>query len=270
MVETSAIAAEAASPAIPTFPSFEVMGVKINAVCVADLPPLFDAWIRARHRTYVVLTGAHGVVEMQDDAELRRINNASGLTTPDGMPVVWIGRGRGFTHIEKVYAPDIMNAVFAAGVARGHRHFLYGGEEGVADALAKTLADRFPGIQVVGTYCPPHRPLTKEERDDVARRIDSACPDVVWCGLGCPKQERWMDEFRPLLEAPILIGVGAGFDFLTGRKRQAPVWIQHSGLEWLYRLVSEPRRLWKRYSRVVPRFIWGVATERFSRLRAPA
>lgn len=239
-----------------SLPEFFLSGVRIHAIRVADVVATVDDWIANRRAEYIVLTGAHGVVEMQSDAELRGINNRAGLTTPDGMPVVWMGRLKGHATIEKVYAPDVMTALFGHGVSRGYRHFLYGGDQGVAEQLRDVLQRRYPGIQVVGTYCPPFRPLEPREVDEIAAAIDAAAPDIVWVGIGCPKQERWMAKFRPLVRAPVLVGVGAGFDFLSGRKPLAPRWIQRSGFEWLYRLVSEPGRLWPRYSRVVPRFIY--------------
>jgi N-acetylglucosaminyldiphosphoundecaprenol N-acetyl-beta-D-mannosaminyltransferase len=242
-------------------PAFEVAGVKINAVTVDDVVDVIDRWIRERRRDYIVLTGAHGVVEMQSDPELREINNRAGVTTPDGMPVVWLGKLRGFSRIEKTYAPDIMREVFAVSPARGWRHFLYGGKAGVADRLQAVLERDLPGIQIAGTRCPPFRPLTEEEIAETALAINRSGADVVWCGLGCPKQERWMARFRPLLDAPVLIGVGAGFDFASGEVPLAPRWIQRSGFEWLFRLASEPRRLWPRYSRVVPKFIYHVAAD---------
>ncbi|HEX5475774.1 MAG TPA: WecB/TagA/CpsF family glycosyltransferase [Vicinamibacterales bacterium] len=243
-------------------PEFFLSGVRIHAIRVADVVATVDDWIASRRVEYVVLTGAHGVVEMQSDAELRAINNRAGLTTPDGMSVVWMGRLKGHAAIEKVYAPDIMTALFEHGVSRGYRHFLYGGDPGVAEALRAVLERRYPGIHVTGTYCPPFRPLEGHEVDDIAAAIEAAAPDIVWVGIGCPKQERWMARFRPLLQAPVLIGVGAGFDFLAGRKPLAPRWIQRSGFEWLYRLLSEPRRLWPRYSRVVPRFLYIAVRDR--------
>jgi N-acetylglucosaminyldiphosphoundecaprenol N-acetyl-beta-D-mannosaminyltransferase len=247
-------------------PSFEVLGVKINALRVSDLVPIVEDWIGRDEKTYVVLTGVHGVVEMQGDEELRRINNASGLTTPDGMPIVWLGRRHGFPRVEKVYAPDVMNELYSAGVSRGWRHFLYGGDEGVADRLAGELVRRFPGIAIAGTICPPFRTLSEDEKQAYAATIDGSRADIVWVGLGCPKQERWMADFRPRIAAPVLIGVGAGFDFLSGRKPLAPVWVQRSGFEWLFRLTSEPRRLWPRYSRIVPRFIAAIARDELRRL----
>ncbi len=235
---------------------FDVLGVSISAVNMEQAVAVMDDWITGGHKDYVVLTGAHGVIEMQKDQELRRINNEAGMVTPDGMPNVWIGRIKGHKHVEKVYAPTIMMETYQFGLERGYKHFFYGGKEGVADKLAKKMDEKYPGIRIVGSYCPPFRPLTASEKGDVAEKINATKPDIVWVGLGCPKQERWMKEFHPLLGAPVLIGVGAGFDFLAGERPLAPKWIQNSGLEWLYRLFSDPKHLWRRYGRVVPLFIF--------------
>lgn len=240
-----------------SLPRFDILSVSINAINLHQtVEDVIDDWIRNKNKDYIVLTGTHGIIEMQKDEELRMINNNSGLTTPDGMPVVWIGRMKGYKHIEKVYAPTIMIETFQIGVKRGYRHFFYGGKNGVADMLAEKMLNRFPGIQVVGIYCPPFRALTNNEKASIIDCINVAKPDIVWVGLGCPKQERWMAEFRPLLEAPVLIGVGAGFDFLSGEKPFAPKWIQNSGFEWLYRLLNDPQYLWRRYARVIPLFIF--------------
>ncbi len=235
---------------------FFVAGARIHAIRVRDVVTTIDQWISSGRLDFIVLTGAHGIVEMQSDHELLKINNLAGLTTPDGMPVVWLGRLKGHQNIEKVYAPDIMSAVFEFGVTRGYRHFLYGGQDGVADELADRLREIYNGIQVVGTYCPPFRPLDEKDVETIADRINAADPHIVWVGIGCPKQEHWMSRFRSRLRAPVLIGVGAGFDFLSGRKPLAPRWVQRSGFEWLYRTFSEPRRLGRRYARVVPYFLY--------------
>jgi N-acetylglucosaminyldiphosphoundecaprenol N-acetyl-beta-D-mannosaminyltransferase len=235
---------------------FRIAGVKISVLRVPDLVAIVNRWIDKGQREYVVLTGAHGIVEMQKDAELRDINNQAALVTPDGMPVVWIGKLKGHKNLEKVYAPTIMRAMFADGVSHDVRHYLYGGAEGVAETLKATLERDHPGVRIVGTYCPPFRPLASDEVRSIAKTINEARPHVVWVGLGCPKQERWMHQFRPLLDANALIGVGAGFDFLAGRVRLAPPWIQSSGFEWAYRTLQDPRRLLKRYARVVPSFVY--------------
>jgi N-acetylglucosaminyldiphosphoundecaprenol N-acetyl-beta-D-mannosaminyltransferase len=244
---------------------FEVAGVAIDAVSLSDAVARMAEWIQEGRRDYIVLTGAHGVVEMQDDAGLREINNRAGMVTADGMPLVWIGRARGFARIEKVSSP-IMARAFESGITRGHRHFLYGGGPGVAERLAERARRRYPGIEIVGTHCPPFRALTAPEEQALVQAINASGADIVWCGLGCPKQERWMARFRPKLEASVLIGVGAAFDFLSGDKAHAPQWVQHAGLEWAYRALSEPRRLGARYARVVPRFAYYAATDEIRRV----
>lgn len=249
---------------------FQIAGVKINAIRVQDLVAIVNHWIDGGQREYVVLTGAHGIVEMQADEELRRINNQAALVTPDGMPVVWIGKLKGHRGIEKVYAPTIMRAMFKDGVARGARHYLYGGVEGVAETLQARLTGEYPGIRVVGAHCPPFHPLAPDEVQSVAEAINAAAPHIVWVGLGCPKQERWMHQFRPLLNANALIGVGAGFDFLSGKVPLAPRWIQNSGFEWAFRTIQDPRRLLKRYARVVPRFMYYGGRECLKELAARA
>ncbi len=245
----------------PSKPQFTIGGVRIDAVSLTDTISVIDHWIKTRNKDYIVLTGAHGVIEMRHDEQLKLINNLAGLVTPDGMSVVWVGKSRGFSTIEKVCASNIMLSTFKEGVAKGYRHFFYGGAEGVAELLAARLRQKHPGFDVAGTYCPPFRQLTDAEISKTANNINSTNPDIVWCGLGCPKQERWMARFRPLLNAPVLIGVGAGFDFLSGGKPLVPNWVHRSGFEWLFRVLSEPRRLGPRYARVIPGFIYIALAE---------
>jgi N-acetylglucosaminyldiphosphoundecaprenol N-acetyl-beta-D-mannosaminyltransferase len=197
-------------------------------------------------------------MESQRDPALKMIHNRAGLVTPDGMPLVWISRWKGQSHVRRVYGPDLMLQLCERSVARGYRHFLYGGAEGVAELLAESLMRRFSGIEIAGTYCPPFRLLTQDEDEAVTNMIRSADPDIVWVGLSTPKQERWMHAHARPLGGPVLIGVGAAFDFHAGIKRQAPRWMQHSGLEWLFRLGSEPRRLGRRYLVNNPLFVWKV------------
>jgi N-acetylglucosaminyldiphosphoundecaprenol N-acetyl-beta-D-mannosaminyltransferase len=197
-------------------------------------------------------------MESQADPALRDIHNRAGLVTPDGMPLVWVSWLRGHRHVERVYGPDLMLACCAASVARGYRHFFYGGAPGVPERLAARLQQRFPGLLVAGTWSPPFGEMTEAERGAVVERINVAGADIVWVGLSTPKQERWMAEHVRQLRADVLIGVGAAFDFHTGVKRQAPRWMRRSGLEWLFRLGTEPRRLWRRYLRNNPRFLWCI------------
>lgn len=241
-------------------PRFPVVNVRISALTFDQALTLIDGWIARRERHYVNVCTTHTVLECHDAPELAAIVNQAGMATPDGMPLVWLGRLRGHP-VERVYGPDLMLAVCERGQARGYRHFFYGGAEGVAERLAERLRARFPRLLVAGVYSPPFRPLTAEEERDVAARINASGADIVWVGLGTPKQDYWMARFRPMLSAPALIAVGAAFDFHAGRVRQAPRWMQRSGLEWFFRLTQDPRRLWKRYLVGNPRFVYLVARQ---------
>jgi N-acetylglucosaminyldiphosphoundecaprenol N-acetyl-beta-D-mannosaminyltransferase len=233
-----------------------VLGVGVCALGFDQALRIIEGWIDAGTGGYVCVTGVHGVMESLQDPSLREIHNRAGLVTPDGMPLVWLSRLHGFRHVERVYGPDLMLALCRRSIARGTRHYLYGGAEGVPERLARRLGRRFPGLNIVGGYSPPFRSLSPKEDADIVRRINEARPDVVWVGLSTPKQERWMATHVDDLTAPVLIGVGAAFDFHAGLKPQAPLWMQHGGLEWLFRLLSEPRRLAGRYLVNNPRFLW--------------
>ena len=233
-----------------------VLGVAVSAITMLDALALIDSWIRTGARHYVCVTGVHGVMESQSDPALRDIHNSAGLVTPDGMPLVWLSWLHGYRHVERVYGPDLMLACCEASIRKGHRHFFYGGGPGLAERLAKRLGERFDGLQIVGTWSPPFRDLTAAEEGAMIDRIASSKPDIVWVGLSTPKQERWMARYIGRLPAAVLIGVGAAFDMHAGVKKQAPPWMQRSGLEWLFRLATEPRRLWRRYLTNNPRFVW--------------
>ena len=216
---------------------------------------LFDA-VRRGRRGYVTVTGVHGVSEAQNDEVLRDIFNHALLVTPDGMPMVWMGKLQGFSDIRRVYGPDLMLNLCEHSVAQGFTHFLYGGTPGVAEDLRKKLGYRFPGLKIVGSYTPPFRRLSESELHDLQQMIRGTRPDFFWVGLSTPKQERFMAQHMSILpEAKIFLGVGAAFDLLSGRVRQAPASLQKAGLEWLYRLSQEPKRLWKRYLVNNPLFI---------------
>jgi N-acetylglucosaminyldiphosphoundecaprenol N-acetyl-beta-D-mannosaminyltransferase len=239
----------------PTLPRVDVLGVHVNVLDLPTAVDVVDDWIREVDQHYVCVTGVHGVMECQRDEELREVHNHSGLTTPDGMPMVWAGRRAGIPGGTRVYGPDLMLAVLQRAAQRGWRSYFYGGGAGVADRLAARLRERIPGLQVVGTWTPPFRPLTQEEDDAVVADINARRPDIVWVGLSTPKQERWMAQHEGRLHAPVLIGVGAAFDLHAGLLRQAPRWMQDAGLEWAFRLGVEPRRLWRRYLTNNPRFV---------------
>lgn len=233
----------------------DVLGVGISAIDRTTAVEEITAWVERRARRYVCVTGVHGVMESQRDPELREIHNGSGLTTPDGMPMVWAGRFAGARGMERVYGPDLMLDVLARAEARGWSSYFYGGAPGTPELLVERLRERFPALLVAGTCSPPFRPLTPEESEQTCAEINAARPDLVWVGLSTPKQERWMAEHRDRLDAPVLLGVGAAFDIHAGLLPQAPPWMQRSGLEWLYRLSREPRRLWRRYLYNIPRFV---------------
>jgi N-acetylglucosaminyldiphosphoundecaprenol N-acetyl-beta-D-mannosaminyltransferase len=237
-----------------------LLGVGIDAI---DMPIAVERILadpRERSRGYVCVTGVHGIMEAQRDERLRAILNGSFMTTPDGMPTVWIGRAQGRS-MSRVYGPDLMLEVCSAGVARGVRHFFYGGTEGVAQSLRERLTARIPGLDVVGVYTPPFRALNDAEERELVKLFDSCQPDIVWVGLSTPKQERFMSSYHRRFRCGLMIGVGAAFDMHTGRTTQAPKWMQRSGFEWLYRLATEPRRLWKRYLLNNPAFLCGIVAQ---------
>lgn len=235
-----------------------ILGVGVSAINIPLALDSIEDWIARREARYVCITGVHGVMESQRDPALRRIHNAAGLVTPDGMPLVWLSWLNGFAHVERVYGPDLMLACCELSVRKGYRHFFYGGGDGVAELLSERLRARFPGLQVVGTYTPPFRALSPEEDEEIVQRINAAQPDFLWIGLSTPKQERWMHDHIGRVHVPVTIGVGAAFDFHAGLKPQAPRWMQRSGLEWAFRLGTEPRRLWRRYFVNNPLFVWNV------------
>ena len=232
-----------------------VLGVGVSAINMKVALEVIHGWLARQDANYVCITGVHGVMESQRDQTLRQIHNKAGLVTPDGMPLVWLGRLKGFAHMGRVYGPDLMLAVCEVSAARETRHFLFGGAEGVPQQLADNLQRRFPGLAIAGTYSPPFRPLTPEEDAQIVDMLREARADVIWVGLGTPKQEHWMAAHCNLLPGSVLIGVGAAFDFHTGRTRQAPDWMRQNGLEWFYRLMTEPRRLWRRYLINNPLFV---------------
>jgi N-acetylglucosaminyldiphosphoundecaprenol N-acetyl-beta-D-mannosaminyltransferase len=233
----------------------KILGVPVSAITMADAISVIERWIAQRTPHYACVTGVHGVIECQSNEALRQIHRDAGLVVPDGMPLVWMAHALGYPHTRRVYGPDLMRNLSAICARRGYRAFLYGGGKGVAQRLVVALTQAHPGLRVVGALTPPFRALTPSEDAAVIAQINAAQPDIVWVGLSTPKQEKWMAAHLGRVDAPVMVGVGAAFDFLSGTKKQAPVWMQRKGLEWSFRLLMEPRRLWRRYITIVPTFL---------------
>jgi len=232
-----------------------ILGVRVSTVNMDLALSQFETFLDNRGNAYICVAPAHSIMECVNDPDLYPVFNGADMVTPDGMAVVWLLQLRGHRQVRRVYGPDLLQATCAYGLERGWRHYFYGGAPGVAERLAEKLQEQFPGLQIAGTCSPPFgRPSAEEERA-LLDQVNSSEADIVWVGMSSPKQEVWMNAHLGQVHAPVMVGVGAAFDFLSGCKKQAPRWMQRSGLEWLFRLLSEPRRLWPRY-RHYPRFVW--------------
>src|ERR1035438_7483546 len=242
-------------------PRCNVLGVHVSSINMDEAAELSDCHIQSGGRGYVCVTGVHGVMEAQADPELRSILNRSFMTTPDGMPTVWVGRVQGHSRMSRVYGPDYMLRMCELSLKKQYSHFFYGGNPGVAQRLAQTLSSRYPGLRIAGTYTPPFRPLNYAEETELMRLIDESRPHFFWVGLSTPKQERFMAKYIDRLNVQMMVGVGAAFDIHTGGIADAPPWIKNAGLQWLHRLVQEPTRLGKRYLVNNPKFIWKIALQ---------
>lgn len=248
-------------------PFANVLGVKVSAIDLEAAVALADQWITSGSGyRYVCVSGVHGVMEAHADPGLRRIMNQAFINAPDGMPITWVGRLQGHRSMDRVFGPDLMLALCRLSAKRGYRSFLYGGKPGVAEMLSEKLQEKCPGLNVAGTYTPPFRDLTHEEELDLVARVRALKPHILWVGISTPKQERFMAKYIDLLQVPLLIGVGAAFDFHTGRIRDCSDWVKRAGLQWAHRFLQEPGRLWRRYLRNNPAFLWHIACQ-FSHLR---
>ena len=242
--------------AVPMPSTVDVLGVQLALTDYEQTVDWINAMVNARQQGYLCACNVHTVMASREDPELASALGRASLNVPDGLPLVWAINALGHPLEDRVYGPELMVRACARAVDAGHRFYLYGGRnQGALVQLALNLRQRFPGVKIVGGYSPPHRPLTEEEQAAIAAEINHARADVVWVGIGVPKQEKWMAAMRPMLEAPVLIGVGAAFDFHAGLVPQAPSVLQEAGLEWAYRLAQEPRRLWRRYLRYNPMFV---------------
>ncbi len=241
-----------------------ILGVDIAAQPFEEAVGALLNAVTARERVRAHFCTVHSLVEAAGNSELTKVFNTAGLTFTDGMPLVWVSRLRGARDAERVCGPDVLPALAERGRARGLRHYFLGGAPGTPEGLAASLTNRFPGLVVAGTHSPPFRDLSAEEETAMVAEINQTKPDVVWIGLGSPKQEFWAATLADRLNAALILPVGAAFDFHSGRLRRAPKWMHRVGLEWLFRLTMEPRRLWRRYLVTNALFAWLLLREQVS------
>lgn len=235
-------------------PATRILGVPVSAINMGEAIATILSWVKNHNANYICVRDVHGIMRALDDPALMEIHNQAGMVTPDGMPLVWITRGRGYHNVQRVCGADLVAALCGASISNGIRHYFYGGKPGVANRMAEALTATYPGLQVAGIDTPPFRALTVEEDEAMVASISATQPHVVWVGLSTPKQEYWMRDHVGRIPGATLIGVGAAFDFYAGDVNRAPHWMRKSGFEWLHRLLSEPTRLWRRYLLMAPKF----------------
>jgi N-acetylglucosaminyldiphosphoundecaprenol N-acetyl-beta-D-mannosaminyltransferase len=246
--------------------TFPVLGVPIAVATMDEVIGLVNHWVSHPTRSRLVtFTNVHMVVEASLQAPFKQVLREMDLNCPDGFPVFWLTRRQAGERVQKVSGPDFMEAFCQQSVAREHRHFLYGGAPGVAEETATALEQRCEGIQIAGIYSPPFRPLSEEESEDIARTIEASGAHIVWVCLGCPKQEKWISDMRDRLPGKVILAVGQAFDLLAGRTQRSPGFLSRHGGEWAYRLIKEPRRLWKRYLVTNLLFLGLLGWEKISR-----
>lgn len=243
------------NPDIALPPRVNILGVGVSALNMPLTLLLIEQALQQKQKGYITVTEVRGIMAAQGDPALRKVFNNSFLTTPDGMPTVWLGRGQGRKEMSRVYGPDLLLAVCNASVERGYRHFFFGGDTGVVDELSAALCERFPGLVVVGVNTPPFRPMNDAEWSELKQQVADVKPDIFWVGLSTPKQDRFMAEHLDELDTTLMIGIGAAFDIHSGRKKEAPRWMMKCGLQWLQRLCTEPHRLARGYLVTIPAFL---------------
>ncbi len=243
-----------------------ILGVGIDDLSLDLACVRVGQWIVSREKVYVCVAPVSTVVDCQKNEEYCKIINEAVMVTPDGMPLVWVGRLKGSREIQRTYGPDLMRKVCEEGQANGYCHFFYGGTQETLVKLEKKLKEQFSEINIVGKYSPPFRENIEVENNEIIDKMNGTQADILWVGLGSPKQDFWMALHRDKLNVPVMIGVGAAFDFLAGTKPQAPRWMRHTGLEWLFRLCCEPKRLWKRYLIGNTKFIFYLIADFFKNL----
>lgn len=225
----------------------ELLGVNVARVNYHAATQFILQWIKEQQRVYVCVAPAATLVDARRHPDYRTAINQAAMITPDGVPVVWLAKAQGVMDLERTYGPTLMKTVCRRGIELKIKHFLYGASQDVLEKLVVVLKKNDPDIQICGTYAPPYQAKAQVITEEEKVLINNAKPDILWVALGSPKQDFWMHINRPQIEAPVMVGVGAAFDFISGLKPQAPLWMQTMGLEWLFRLICEPQRLWKRY-----------------------
>ena len=235
-------------------------GVGINIIKMPEVLEKISLWIRSEKNKphWIVATGMHGIVEAERRADFKYILNSADLFVPDGISLIWLARLKGFDIKRRVSAGDLMEGYFNVAEKMGFTNYFYGDTEDTLQKLCKNLAASYPNLKISGFYSPPFRELTKEEDKEIIKRINNAKPDVLWVGLGLPKQEKWIFEHKEMLNASVVVGVGATFKFLSGNVKRAPKWVGDLGFEWLWRLFCEPKRIWRRVFIDMPFFFWLV------------
>ena len=238
-------------------PVCNILGVNVAAVDMEWLLNFTNKHIKELSGDYMCVSNVHTTVTAFEDEDYRAVQNGGIMAIPDGGPLSTVGRKRGFKTMKRTTGPSYMGEILKISAQKGYRHYFYGSTEETLEKLYKTLQHDYPGIQIAGMYSPPFRPLTEEENRLVVERVNETKPDFVWIGLGAPKQERWMAEHQGEIKG-FMVGVGAGFDYFAGNISRAPEWMQKYNLEWVYRLIQDPRRLFGRYWHTNTKFIWNA------------
>lgn len=234
---------------------YQFLGLSFFSGSIGEVVNRVAGWIDRNRHTYICITGAHGVIESGHSKQVLQAHQAAGLVVPDGMPLVWIGRLLGKNMTERIYGPDLFLALCKMAEQNKWKIFFYGTTGETLTRLQKQIAAKYPAISIVGSLAPPFRPLHTSEEIKYIKIIDASGAHIVFVGMSTPKQEIWMLRHVKKMQANVLVGVGAAFDFVAGTKRQAPAWMRKTGLEWLFRLLQEPKRLWRRYLIVNTQFI---------------
>ena len=248
----------------------EIVGTAVDAVNLDAVVMQIEEWVEQHQRAYIACGTVHSLMTARTDSAHREALANADLVTPDGMPLVWLCQRAGHSQCDRVYGPDLLEAVLRHPGAKSWRHYFLGGAPGVAEKMVARLQLKYPHLIVAGIHSPPFRELSDAENATLQAEIESTHPDILWVGLGAPKQEKWMAAHRAAYTVPVMIGIGAAFDFFAGNKPHAPRWMQRSGLEWFFRLCCEPRRLWRRYLLLNPLFVLICAKERLWRLFRPS